>query len=620
LSVSEEFITELKYKNNISDVISGYINLKQKGKNLVGICPFHAEKTASFFIYPSNESFYCFGCGKGGDVITFIRLIEKFDYVESLKFLCQRANMNFPEDELSNDAYKQKMTIYKINRESARFFHNNLCSLQGKSALEYLKKRNLSLKSIKHFGLGYSLEFKFSLVNFLSSKGYFQKDIIDSNVAYRNRSGQIIDRFSNRIMFPIIDVRGNVVGFGGRTISNNNPKYLNTSDTIVFKKSDNIFAMNFAKNSNLKNLILTEGYMDAISLHQMGFTNTIATLGTALAQGQVKLISRYTDEAILCFDSDAAGQRATLRAIDIFKQNGISSKVISIPNGKDPDEFIKYYKDESVVRFKELVKNATADIEYKLLNIKTKYDIKDAGDKIKYTSEILKILSNIENDIEKDIYCSKLSAELNISKDSIKSQLSKYLKKISKNKNKESILPHTLKYCAENKNQDLSLKRIKAEETILSYIINNCDIIANTFEKYPAFHNSSSADGAEKSHEQFTFSPNDSYTSSILPRVSEKLFSVDFSKKLYLALKKLILNNKDLNLNNILSEGFDIEDAGKITKIICDYKREHINRQVIEECILLIEHENQRIKIKNIQDINSLELKNYIITLKKTKQ
>jgi DNA primase len=582
--VSEEFIRELKYKNNISDVVSGYIDLKQKGKNLAGICPFHIEKTASFFIYPSNESFYCFGCGKGGDVITFIRLIEKLDYVESLKFLCQRSNMNFPEDELSNDSYKQKMAIYKINRESAKFFHNNLCSLQGKSALEYLKKRNLSLKSIKHFGLGYSLESKFSLVNFLSSKGYFQKDIIDSNVAYKNRSGQIIDRFSNRIMFPIIDIRGNVVGFGGRSISNNNPKYLNTADTIVFKKSDNIFAMNFAKNSNLKNLILTEGYMDTISLHQMGFTNTIATLGTALTPGQVKLISRYTDEIILCFDSDAAGQKATLRAIDIFKQNGISSKVILIPSGKDPDEFIKYYKDESAVRFKELIKNAAADIEYKLLNIKTKYDINDAGDKIKYTSEILKILSNIENDIEKDIYCGKLSTELNISKESIKSQLSKYFKKISKNKNKENILPHTLGYYAKD-NQDFSLKRIKAEETILTYIINNYDI-----------------------------------TDNILPKVSENLFGVNFNKKLYSALKTLILNNRDLNLNNILSEGFEVESAGRITKIICDYKREYINKQVIKECILLIEHENQRAKIKDIQDINSAELKNYIITLKKTKQ
>lgn len=585
MSISEEFIRELKYKSNISDVVSSYIDLKQKGKNLIGICPFHAEKTASFFIYPSNESFYCFGCGKGGDVITFIRLMEKLDYIESLKFLCQRSNMNFPEDELSNDSYKQKMTIYEINRLSAKFFHNNLCSNQGKKALEYLKKRSLSLKSIKHFGLGYSLENKFSLVNFLTSKGYSQKDIIDSNIAYKNRLGQVIDRFSNRIIFPIIDIRGNVIGFGGRSLDGNNPKYLNTSDTVVFKKSDNIFAINFAKNSSLKNLILTEGYMDTISLHQIGFTNTIASLGTALTHGQVKLMLRYTDEVILCFDSDQAGQKATLRAIDILKQNNISSKVILVPNGKDPDEFIKHYKDESSIRFNELIKNAIPDIEYKLLNIKSKYNIEDSGDKIKYTSEALKILSNIENDIEKDIYCSKLSSEVNISKDSIKSQLSKYLRKISKNN--QSVLPHNLSYYSKDKhkNHNFSLKRIKAEETILSYIINNHDI-----------------------------------TNNILARTSENLFGINFNKKLYLAMKMLILNNKDLNLNNMLSEGFDIEDSGRITKIICDYKREYITEQVIEECISLIENENQKIKIKDIQDINSIELKNYIVTLKKMKQ
>ncbi len=585
MSISEEFIRELKYKNNISDVVSSYIDIKQKGKNLIGICPFHSEKTASFFIYPSNESFYCFGCGKGGDVITFIRLIEKLDYIESLKFLCQRSNMNFPEDELSNDSYKQKMTVYEINRLSAKFFHNNLCGRQGKKALEYLKKRSLSLKSIKHFGLGYSLESKFALVNFLTSKGYSQKDIIDSNVAYKNRFGQVIDRFSNRIMFPIINIRGNVIGFGGRALDGNNPKYLNTSDTVIFKKSDNIFAINFAKNSSLKNLILTEGYMDTISLHQIGFTNAIASLGTALTSGQVKLMSRYTDEVILCFDSDQAGQKATLRSIDILKQNGISSKVISIPNGKDPDEFIKYYKDESKIRFNELIINAIPDIEYKLLNIKNKYNLSDSGDKIKYTSEALKVLSNIENDIEKDIYCSKLSSEVNISKDSIKSQLGKYLSKISKNKNSLNILSHNLSYYSKDKNQIFSLKRIKAEETILSYIINNYDI-----------------------------------TNNILTRISENLFGINFNKKLYLTIKMLILNNKDLNLNNILSEGFDIEDAGRITKIICDYKREYVNGQVIEECISLIENENQKIKIKDIQDINSTELKNYIVTLKKMKQ
>ncbi len=280
--LSDDFIAELKEKIDISEIISEYVDIKRKGKNLMGICPFHAEKTASFCVYPNNGSFYCFGCGVGGDAITFIRLAEHFDYIEAVKYLAERAGMNLELSDEQDALHKKKMLIYKINRDAAKFFHNSLLQPCGKKALEYLKSRHISPKTIRKFGLGYSPSSGYALTDYLKSLGYKDDDIALANLAFENKFSKNKDRFRDRLMFPIIDVRGNVIAFGARTLKNEVPKYINTSDTPVFKKSCNLFALNFAKNSGKKKLILTEGYMDAISLHQSGFSETVAGLGTAL--------------------------------------------------------------------------------------------------------------------------------------------------------------------------------------------------------------------------------------------------------------------------------------------------------------------------------------------------
>ncbi|MBR1779017.1 MAG: DNA primase, partial [Clostridia bacterium] len=315
------FIEDLKYRNDIAEIISNYVSLKKRGRNLVGLCPFHAEKTASFNVYPTTESFYCFGCGVGGDVITFIEKIENLDYIEAVKLLAQRVNLTLPEtDGKEEQLANLRRKIFEINREAARFFHSQLYEKAGEKSLEYLKKRGLSPQVIRHFGLGYSPPDKFLLIDYLKNKGFTAFEMTQANLAMKSNYGKIYARFSNRIMFPILDLRGNVIAFGGRATSDIKPKYLNTSDTVVFKKSANLFALNFAKNYCAEYMILVEGYMDVIALHSVGFQNTVATLGTALTLEQAQAISKYSKEVIICYDSDEAGQKASARAIDIFRK------------------------------------------------------------------------------------------------------------------------------------------------------------------------------------------------------------------------------------------------------------------------------------------------------------
>ncbi|BED92509.1 MAG: DNA primase [Candidatus Paraimprobicoccus trichonymphae] len=565
MSFPEEFIKELKYKNNIADVVSGFVDLRQSGKYLIGICPFHIEKTASFFVYPNNDSFYCFGCSTGGDVIAFIKLIEKLDYVESVKFLAQKSNLSVPENEFSNEIYKNKCIIYEINRESAKFFHEKL--KKSRVALEYLKNRNLNVNIIKKFGIGYSPNSKFELLNHLKHKDYLEKDIILANLAKKTNSGEIVDRFNNRIMFPIIDLKSSIIGFGGRRLDNNKnyAKYLNTSDTLVFKKSGNLFAFNFARKSEKDFFILTEGYMDVISLFQAGFENSVATLGTSLTQEQTKLISRNTDKVTLCYDSDSAGKSATLRAIDLLKSSGIQVKILPLVNSKDPDEFIKTF---GVLRFKNLIGNSIPDIDYKLSNLKLNFNLQKPEDKIKYTLEACKILSSIKNAIELDLYSSRLSEEVNIEKSSIKIQI---------DKNKKSYIKNI--ELKRSENNLIKLKKPKLEETVLNFIVKN-----NIFIDLP-----------------------------------EDIFKSDFNKKLYKALKDLILENRDLTLDNILSKKFSSDDISKITNIICNFE-DNNNIEIIKEYVIKLEQENEREKIKNNKNVTKIELKRYIEKLKKLKK
>ena len=361
---SDEFLSELRMKCDIEQVISSYVQLKRRGKNLVGLCPFHNEKTPSFTVYPESQSYYCFGCGAGGEVINFIRRAENLDYVEAVSHLCDKSGMVMPTDGYDNSIAEKRRRMYDINKEAARFFNSYLFSEEGKEGLEYFKSRGYKKSTIIHFGMGYAPNKWDGLLKHMRQKGYSYEELYEANLAYKSTKDDRVryyDAFRNRAMVPIIDVRGNVVAFGGRVLDDSKPKYINTSDTLVYKKSLGVFGLNFAKNSKERKLIIVEGYMDAISLHQAGFDNAIACLGTAFTGEMAHLLARYTDEVILSYDADEAGQKATDRAIGVLNSIGMKLKVARLTGGKDPDEILRKYGPE---RFRSLIEGAANDIEF----------------------------------------------------------------------------------------------------------------------------------------------------------------------------------------------------------------------------------------------------------------
>ena len=403
------FIQQLKQYSDIERVVSGYVQLKKKGRYLVGLCPFHSEKSGSFFIYPQTQSFYCFGCGAGGDVITFIRRIE---YMEAVKFLADKCGLEVPENGETDSRTLLKKKVLEINRESARFFHNCLMSDQGKGAYQYLIERGRDRKTIRHFGLGYAPDDWYALVNHLKSKGYTEQEMIEANVAVKGKKGNAFDRFRNRVMFPIIDLRGNVVAFGGRALDDKGAKYLNSSDTPVFKKSKNLFALNFAKTSKYPGLILAEGYMDVIAIHQAGFDNAVASLGTAFTSGHASLLKRYTKEVYLTFDSDGAGIKAALRAIPILKEVGLTAKVINMKPYKDPDEFIKALGAEE---YQKRIDAAENSFMFEIRILEQKYDMKDPEGKTAFQTEVAKKLLDFTTELERNNYMEAVADKYHMS-------------------------------------------------------------------------------------------------------------------------------------------------------------------------------------------------------------
>ena len=421
--INDDFLRTLRDRNEISEVISSYVNLRRHGSTMKGLCPFHNEKTPSFTVYLDTQSFYCFGCGAGGDVITFIRRIENLGYLDAVRFLAQRVNLPLPEDGYDDGVSNRRRRILAANREAARFFHECLIGPQGRRCLDYLLDRGYTMSTIRHFGLGYAPDGWRALCDHLHQKGFSLPELVDANLARKsekNDKTNYYDNFRNRAIVPIIDVNGNVVAFGGRVLDDSKPKYINTADTLVYKKGTGVFGLNFAKNSGERRLILTEGYMDTIALHQAGFTNSIACLGTALPDEQVNLVSRYADEVLLSYDSDEAGQKAVQRAITAFSRVGVKVRVLQLSGGKDPDEIIKKYGPE---RFRAMVDGAANDIEFRLNKARQPFDVSTDDGKIGFMREAVPILASIDSDIERDIYETRLSNDLGISKESIANQV-----------------------------------------------------------------------------------------------------------------------------------------------------------------------------------------------------
>ncbi len=416
MALPESFLQELLAKNDIESVASSYVSFKRRGRNLVGLCPFHGEKTASFNLYPETSSFYCFGCGAGGDVITFIKRIENLDYIDAIKFLADRSGMKMPEQRNENDQTSRlRMRILEANREAARLYHAALYRPEGKEALDYYHQRGYTDATIKHFGLGYAPAGWDYLLKGLRSKGYKDEELVAAFLAARGRNGGTYDVFRNRVMIPIIDIRGNVVGFGGRVLDDSKPKYINTESTLAFSKSRNLFALNFAKNEG-RELNLCEGYMDVIAMHQAGFTNTVAALGTSFPEEQMQLIARYADRINLIFDADGAGQKATRRAIENLRRTGLDVRVVTIPDGKDPDEFIR---KNGAASFKLLLERAANAVEHRLLEIGKNHNLLTAEGKLAYYGEAAKVLAELDSPVERDLYAGRLSELLSVSKDAV---------------------------------------------------------------------------------------------------------------------------------------------------------------------------------------------------------
>ncbi len=419
MAIPRDYIYELVQRNDMLDVAQSYVQMKRSGRTYTGLCPFHSEKSPSFVVYPETQSFYCFGCGAGGDVITFIKKINNIDYVEAVKLLAARAGMPLPAED--DKVGRMRSRILSINKDAARFFFSSLNGEQGRQARAYWRGRGLSDATIKRFGLGYSPDSFHAMVNQLRRLGYTEEEMLASGLVKRSEKGGLYDVFRNRVMVPIFDLRGNVIAFGGRNMGPEKPKYINSPETLVYKKSRTIFALNVAKKSADKRYILCEGYMDVISMHQAGFGTAVAGCGTALTPEQVKLISEYADEVVLCYDSDEAGRKATARAIQLFASAPVKLSVLNIPEAKDPDEFIKTHGRE---RFEQLLNGSSNAIEYELKRAKANYDLSRPDGRVGYLKDAVGILSaGAITATERDVYAGRLSEETDVAKAAILEQL-----------------------------------------------------------------------------------------------------------------------------------------------------------------------------------------------------
>ena len=574
-------------RNDITEVISGYVNLKRKGRNPVGLCPFHNEKSASFTVYPETDSFYCFGCGAGGDVITFTMRIENLDYIDAVKFLAQRAGMTMPENSYDDSMQKLRIRIYEANREAARFFYSQLSEPLGAKGLEYLRSRQLSDRTIRTFGLGFAPAGWSVLTDYLADKGFRHSELVQANLSVQSKNGGYIDRFRNRVMFPIIDVRGNVVAFGGRIMTDEKPKYLNTSDTPAFKKSSNLFALNKAKNSKSDMLILCEGYMDVIALHQAGFDFAVATLGTALTQEQALIIKRYTNTVVICYDSDEAGQKATARAIDILRREGLDIRVLTVPDGKDPDEFIKRHGSNGYIKFKQLLDATGNDLEYRLSKLKQGYNISTAEGMTKFLTEAAKLLAQLDNQIERSVYIGKLCEETGVDRQSVEKQIAKYVRGRYRKENKEELTRIQKQLSGRddrlNVQKTEKLRGVKAEEALIAYLMLNPDMVRSVYAKLPP----------------------------------EKMLS-NFNRRVYENIVERVLSGRNVTITDLSGEFNSAENAGIAAMLARNNVGTH-SADLCREYVDIIIQEGEKRSAEDIASQSPEDIKDYFKKMKELK-
>ena len=469
------FLDELVARNPIEDVVGHYVTLKRSGSNLFGLCPFHGEKTASFSVAPDKGIYYCFGCHKGGGVINFMMELEGLSYPDAVRNLAARVGMEVPEDEQYQSRYRQQERLWALHKEAARFFHSQLYAPVGKAALEYAFGRGMSKSILTTFGVGYAPDSWDSLVRAMRAKGYTDQELKDSGlVTVSQKNGNIFDRFRDRLMFPIIDVRGNVIGFGGRIIKNdpNAAKYLNSPETMIFNKRKNLFGLNLAKKSKENSLILVEGNIDVVTLHQYGFDNAVASLGTSLTDEQAVLMTRYAEQVILIYDGDKAGQNATQRAIPILEKAGLQVKVLQLKDAKDLDEFLKKFGAD---RFKLLLEESSNRVEYQLNAIARKYDIREDDQKVKFINEAAEFLSTLSNAVQREVYGHRVADAAKISYDALKLEVNKAFKRrMARERKKQEKIDLAPAKNLQPRSRTIrydNMKSAMAEETVIAMVL-----------------------------------------------------------------------------------------------------------------------------------------------------
>ena len=566
---SDELIEEIRNSNDIVDIVSQYVILKRSGRNYFGLCPFHKEKSPSFSVSPDKQIFHCFGCGAGVNVFHFISKIENVNFVESVQTLADRAGITLPTLDSGEDTAKQmlKSKVYEINEIAAQFYHENLYKPTSKPAQDYVKKRKLDNKTLKTFQIGYACKYN-ELYQELVKRGYTEKEILASSMVIKNDDGKFVDRFRRRFMIPIRDVRDRVIAFGGRVLDDSKPKYINSPENIVYSKGRNLFGLNVAKKNPIDRLIIVEGYMDAISLYQRGITNIVASLGTALTEAQGRLIRRYTNKVIISYDSDAAGQAATMRGLEILQNLGYDVRILQLddPNVKDPDEYV--LKNGSG-RFNLCADKAISLVEFKVKMLKNTIKTDTASDKIKFLNEVSKILSKVDNNIEKEVYIEKISKEYNVSKEAIYAQTNKLQYANSSGK---KILEKT----------NVKPKIIRKEETVISE-----DIIRR--------ENMAIAILLNQGITAYEKMKNTVNVNSFKYELNKEIL-----KKLYAEFEK-----GNSNINSILDTLQDEQEINQITKIMADdYEISDINKAIND--ILKI-YEKEKLVDQRSQILSSLE-------------
>ena len=590
---SEELIEEIRSSNDIVDVVSQYVTLKRKGRSFFGLCPFHKEKSPSFSVSPDKQIFHCFGCGVGGNVIHFISKIENLNFIDTLELLANRANITLPVlDTTYQDSKKiqLKAKVYEINEIAAKFYHERLYKPSSKIAQEYVKKRKLDNRTLKSFLIGYSGDFD-ELFQVLRKKGFTDEEILASSLVNRSEKGVFVDRFKNRLMIPIQDVAGRFIAFGGRVLNDSKPKYINSPENIVYSKGRNLFGLNIAKKSDTKKIIIVEGYMDAISLYQRGITNVVASLGTAMTQQQGRLLRKCSEQVIIGYDADGAGQAATLRGLDILQNMGCDVRVLQIYGAKDPDEFVIKYGPE---RFNKCVDNAISLVEFKVKVLKQNLNIENVNDKIKFLNGTAQILSKVDNDIEKEIYIDKISEEYKISKEAIYGEVNKLR---YQNSNDKKILERApvKSFMRKDAEKKIDESIIKREKMVIYILVNYPEKTFETIKKNIAV---------------------DDIKDELNKKIIEKIYE-QYEKNININILDLFEEDDEVNyLSGIMAEDFGISDIDKcIRDLLTIYYKEKLTNRRNELVKMLDDKSLPSNEAKELEN----ELNNVFLKLAKVK-